>query len=137
MDPNGHQIELREDGRRIEIAIDGVVVASSSAAITLQETGLPPRYYLPRTDVRTELLHATDKATSCPFKGGASYWSIDVDGHTHPDVVWAYEEPIPEMEAIAGRLAFFDERVDVTINGERQPRPQTQWTPGITPAEHP
>jgi uncharacterized protein (DUF427 family) len=138
MDPNGHNIDLREDGHRIEITVDGVVVASSTDVVTLQETGLPPRYYLPRADVRTELLQNTDKATSCPFKGGASYWSLRLDdGTTHDDLVWSYEDPIPGMEAIAGRLAFFDERVDVSVDGEPQARPQTQWTPGVTPAEHP
>jgi uncharacterized protein (DUF427 family) len=134
MDPNGHNIDLREDGHRLEITVDG----SSTDVVTLQETGLPPRYYLPRADVRTELLQSTDKATSCPFKGGASYWSLRLDdGTTHDDLVWSYEDPIPGMEAIAGRLAFFDERVDVSVDGEPQARPQTQWTPGVTPAEHP
>jgi uncharacterized protein (DUF427 family) len=137
MDPKGHQLELREDGRRVEIAVDGVVVATSTGVITLLETGLPPRHYVPRADVRTDLLHPTEKATSCPFKGDASYWSLDAGGRTHTDIVWAYEDPIEGMEAIAGRLCFFDERVDVTIDGEAQPRPETQWTPGFTPAEHP
>jgi uncharacterized protein (DUF427 family) len=133
----GHSIELRDEERRIEISLAGVVVASSARAVVLQETGLPPRYYLPREDVRTELLHATDKSTSCPFKGAASYWSIDADGRRHENVVWSYEVPIDGMERIAGRLAFFDERVDVVIDGAVQTRPQTQWTPGAVPAEHP
>jgi uncharacterized protein (DUF427 family) len=133
----GHSIELRDDDRRIEIAVDGVVVASTDRAVVLQETGLPPRYYLPREDVRTELLDATANATSCPFKGAASYWSVEIDGRRHENVVWSYEEPIEGMERIAGRLAFFDEIVDVVIDGEPQPRPQTQWTPGVVPAEHP
>ena len=137
MDPKGHTLEVRDDTRHVQIAVDGVVVASSTAAVVLEETGLPARYYLPRADVRTELLRATDKATSCPFKGGASYWSLELDGAAHPDIVWSYEDPIEGMEAIAGRLAFFDERVDVTIDGVPQERPRTQWTPGVVPAEHP
>ena len=133
----GHSIELKDDGRRVEISVGGVVVASTDRAVVLQETGLPPRYYLPREDVRTELLDATDKATSCPFKGAASYWSVETDGRRHENVVWSYEEPIEGMEGIAGRLAFFDEMVDVVIDGELQSRPQTQWTPGAVPADHP
>jgi uncharacterized protein (DUF427 family) len=133
----GHSIELRDEERRIEISVGGVVVATTDRAVVLQETGLPPRYYLPREDVRTELLHATDKSTECPFKGSASYWSVDADGRRHENVVWSYEEPIDGMERIAGRLAFFDERVDVVIGGAVQARPQTQWTPGAVPAEHP
>ena len=138
MDPNGHSIELREDGRHVDIAVDGVVVASSDDVVTLHETGLPPRSYIARADVRTDLLDRTDKATTCPFKGGASYWSLRLDdGTLHADIVWSYEDPIPGMEAIAGRLAFFDERVDVIVDGKPQSRPQTQWTPGATPPEHP
>ncbi len=137
MDPKGHTVEVHAEPRRVEIAVDGVVVAVSNGAVVLQETGLPPRYYLPRADVRTELLRATDKATTCPFKGDASYWTLELDGATHADIVWSYEDPIDSMTAIAGRLAFFDERVDVTIDGEVRERPQTQWTPGFTPAEHP
>jgi uncharacterized protein (DUF427 family) len=133
----GHSIELRDDERRIEISIGGVVVASTERAVVLQETGLPARYYVPREDVSTELLHATDKSTSCPFKGAASYWSVDAGGMRHEDVVWSYEQPIEGMERITGRLAFFDERVDVVIDGEPQARPHTQWTPGAVPAEHP
>jgi uncharacterized protein (DUF427 family) len=136
MDPSGHTIELREDGRRIDVSIDGVLVASTTGAVVLQETGLPPRFYLPRGDVRVELF-ATDKESVCPFKGGASYWSVEIDGNRHENLVWAYEDPIPGMEAIKGRLAFFDERVDVVIDGELQSRPVTQWTPGVLPPEHP
>jgi uncharacterized protein (DUF427 family) len=133
----GHSIELREEERHIEISVGGVVVASTGRAVVLQETGLPPRYYLPREDVRTELLRATEQSTSCPFKGAASYWSLDVGGRRHENVVWSYEQPIHGMERIAGRLAFFDERVDVVVDGVVQARPQTQWTPGAVPAEHP
>jgi uncharacterized protein (DUF427 family) len=133
----GHSIELRDEERHVEISVGGVVVASTDRAVVLQETGLPPRYYLPREDVRIELLSATDRSTSCPFKGAASYWSVDADGRRHENVVWSYEEPIEGMERIAGRLAFFDERVDVVVDGAMQERPQTQWTPGAVAAEHP
>jgi uncharacterized protein (DUF427 family) len=136
MEPSGHTIELREDGRRIEIMVDGVLIASTTGAVSLHETGLPPRHYLPRGDVQVEL-RSTDKGTTCPFKGAASYWSIEVDGNRHENLVWAYEDPIEGMEAIKGRIAFFDERVDVVIDGEPQPRPTTQWTPGTIPPDHP
>src|SRR5581483_9681225 len=133
----GHTIELREDGRRIEISVGGVVVASTTRAISLHETGLPPRSYVPCDDVRMELLDPTERSSACPFKGEASYWSVEIDGVRHENIVWAYEDPSEGMEAIAGRLAFFDERVDVVIDGEPQERPRTQWTPGAVPAEHP
>ena len=133
----GHSIELRDDARRVEISVGGVMVASTDRAVVLQETGLPPRYYVPREDVRTDLLDPTDKATACPFKGAASYWSVEIGDRRHENVVWSYEDPIEGMERIAGRFAFFDEIVDVVIDGEAQARPQTQWTPGVVPAEHP
>ena len=101
----------------VRVEVDGVIVADTSTARVLREGNLPPRYYLPRTDVRTELLVATDRKTTCPFKGDASYWTLELDGGHHPNIVWCYEEPIPEMAAIAGLLCFYNERVQLHVEG--------------------
>jgi uncharacterized protein (DUF427 family) len=85
----------------------------------LEETGLPARYYIPREDVRMELLRPTTFHTTCPFKGEASYWSADIDGQTYDGIVWAYETPIPAADHIAGHLSFYPDRVEITVNGER------------------
>jgi uncharacterized protein (DUF427 family) len=128
MDPKGHHITLRDDPRRVEVVLDGEVLASSTRAVVLEETGLPPRHYLPRDDVRMERLTPTKTETVCPFKGSASYWSVDA-GDGHHDVAWSYESPIEGMEGITGLVCFYDERVDMTIDGDPHERPVTAWTP--------
>ncbi len=95
-----------------------------AVGVRLDETGLPTRYYLPREDVRTDLLRPTDTATHCPYKGDASYWSAQVGGETYEDVVWSYETPIPQAEGITGLMCFYPERVELTVSGERQPSSQ-------------
>ena len=84
----------------------------------LHETGLPTRYYLPREDVRMELLRPTSFHTTCPFKGEASYWSVDINGQTHDGIVWSYEAPIPAAVEISGMMAFYPDRAQVTVDGQ-------------------
>jgi uncharacterized protein (DUF427 family) len=124
----GHAIEIEPLEAHVVVEIDGMVVAESREAVVLRETGLPPRYYLPREHVRGDVLRSTPKNTECPFKGEASYWSVEVDGNTHENVVWTYSSPIPKAAAIEGRLAFFNERADHIIDGERQERPDSPWS---------
>ncbi len=102
------------DGR-ITVSIDGVTVADSTDAILLQEGQLLPRYYLPKSDVRFDLLTPTETHTRCGWKGLASYWTVNVDGAEHADVVWAYEDPLPAAEQIAGRVCFYNEKVDLEV----------------------
>jgi uncharacterized protein (DUF427 family) len=115
----GHQITITPAGRHVEISLAGHQLAASDRAVLLAETGLPARYYLPREDVRTDLLRPTGTHTTCPFKGQASYWSVEVGGEVYEDLVWSYEDPIPAAAGIAGLLCFYGERVDLTV-GEPQ-----------------
>jgi uncharacterized protein (DUF427 family) len=119
-----HEITISPSRLHVEVAVGGVKVAESDRPVLLDETGLPTRYYLPREDVRTELLRPTSHESTCPFKGRASYWSVEVGGEVHDDLVWSYESPIPEAEGIAGLLCFYNERVELTVDGERQPGAQ-------------
>lgn len=114
----GHRIETRAIDARVRVELDGQLVAESSRAVELRETGSPVRYYLPPEDVRTELLRPSHTHTRCPFKGEASYHSVLTDGGEHADVVWFYPEPKDEVEAIRGRLAFWNEKVALTVDGE-------------------
>jgi len=111
----GHRITIEPTDQHVVVHIDGETVAESDRATVLNETGLPPRYYLPRDDIRVELLQPTDKATSCPFKGQASYWSVVIGDTVHDNVAWTYEDPIPRSEAIRGLVAFYNERVELTV----------------------
>jgi uncharacterized protein (DUF427 family) len=124
----GHRITISPTDLHVEVAVGGETVAESQHPVLLEETGLPTRYYLPRQDVRTELLRPTSTETTCPFKGQASYWSVEVGGEVHDDIVWSYESPIPQAEGVAGLLCFYNERVDLIIDGERQATPETPFS---------
>lgn len=92
-----------------------MVLAETRAPVVLRETGCPPRYYIRPDDVRMELLVPSDRHTTCPFKGEASYWSLNADGDTAADLVWSYPDPILEAEQIKGLLCFYNEKVDLEI----------------------
>jgi uncharacterized protein (DUF427 family) len=113
----GHTITITPVDVWVEVRLEGELLATSSRALRLSETGLPDRYYLPKDDVRLERLRPTSFATTCPFKGEASYWSVEIDGRTHDGIVWAYEDPIPAAAAIAGHLSFYPDRAEVTVDG--------------------
>ncbi len=121
----GHQITITPSESHVEITLHGEKLAETDRAVLLAETGLPTRYYIPRQDVRTGLLRPTATQTRCPFKGQASYWSAEVGGEVHADLVWSYETPIPEAAQIAGLMCFYSERVEITVDGQRQPPPKT------------
>jgi uncharacterized protein (DUF427 family) len=126
--PAGHRITITPAEQRVEVVVGGVKVAESDRPVLLEETGLPTRYYLPREDVRFDLLRATTSETVCPFKGQASYWSVEAGGEVQDDLVWSYEAPIPEAEGVTGLMCFYNERVGLTVDGEPQPRPETPYS---------
>ena len=114
----GHKITITPTRLHVEVTLDGERLAASDRPVLLDETGLPTRYYLPREDVRTDLLRATSHESTCPFKGQASYWSVEVGGAVHDDLVWSYESPIPGAEGITGLMCFYNERVELTVDGK-------------------
>jgi uncharacterized protein (DUF427 family) len=124
-----HRVDILDTSRHVRVAVNGEVVAETDRARVIFETGLPPRWYFPREDVRQELLEESDKRTGCAYKGFASYFSVRAGGELEEDVVWFYPEPRRDAERITGYLAFFNERVDLEVDGELQERPETQWSP--------
>lgn len=110
----GHEIIISAGNLHVEVTVDGQKVAESNRPVLLDETGLPTRYYLRPEDVRMDLLHRTAHTSTCPFKGRASYWALEVGGQVYENVAWSYEDPIPGAEGIAGLLAFYDGRLEVT-----------------------
>jgi uncharacterized protein (DUF427 family) len=124
-----HRIDILQSSRQVRVLRKGNVLAQSGRALVLFETGLPPRWYLPREDVVAEL-RPSDTVTGCPYKGEASYFSVVVDGRVIDDIIWTYVDPRPEASPITGLLAFYDERVDVELDGVPQERPQSPWAPG-------
>lgn len=111
----GHKITISPADAHVEVAVGGQKLADSDRAVLLTETGMPARYYLPREDVRTELLRPTAHETTCPFKGRASYWSVQAGDELQENLVWSYPTPIPEAEPIAGLMCFYNERVELSI----------------------
>jgi uncharacterized protein (DUF427 family) len=107
------RIDAIPSSRHVQVYIGGKLVADSHRPVILYETGLTPRYYLPKEDTRLDLLAPSATSTQCPYKGTASYWSaILEDGKTAKDIVWSYAEALPEVHEIAGRLSFYNEEVD-------------------------
>ncbi len=123
-----HRVDSMRSSRGVRIELAGIVLAETKQPTILFETGLPPRYYIPVEDVRMELLEKSKAKTICPYKGEASYWSVNVGGDDHRNLVWAYNAPLPESAKIAGMLCFFNEKVDLFVDGELQERPQTLWS---------
>jgi uncharacterized protein (DUF427 family) len=114
----GHTITIAPAGVHVEVELNSQTLARSDRAVRLDESGLPARYYIPREDVRTDLVRPSAHRTSCPFKGEASYWSVRLgdDVHeTHENIAWSYEAPIPGAAGIAGLLCFYNDRVDLTL----------------------
>ncbi len=122
------RVDVLPSERHVRVEIAGELVAESRRPHALFETTLPTRWYLPADDVRMELLEPSDTATMCPYKGTARYWSVRAGGQLHRDVMWSYPEPIPENPRIAGLISFFNEKVDLTIDGVVEERPQTPWS---------
>jgi uncharacterized protein (DUF427 family) len=122
------RVDVLQSSRHVRVVVDGVTVADSRAPHILYETGLPPRYYLPMTDVRLDLLTPTDSTSHCPYKGTASYWSVTVGGRVHENLVWAYRAPLPESQKVAGLMCFYNEKVELWVDGELQASPRTKFS---------
>jgi uncharacterized protein (DUF427 family) len=125
-----HRVDARRSTRRVRIERDGELLAESSRPTLVFETSLPVRYYLPREDLRAQP-QPSDKRTYCPYKGEASYSSFDVNGRLHRDLAWTYAEPLPDAAELAGLVAFWNERVDMVIDGERTEKPETVFTAAL------
>jgi uncharacterized protein (DUF427 family) len=124
-----HRVDVLDTSRHVKVSVKGELLAETSRARVLFETGLPPRWYIPLEDVREEFLAPSEKRTGCAYKGFAGYWSVRVGDALEEDLAWTYREPRHEAERIAGYVAFFNERTDIEIDGELEERPITPWSP--------
>jgi len=122
------RVDILPSSRHVRVEVDGVRVAETTRPTILFETGLPPRYYFAKTDVRMDLLTPSDTTTRCPYKGTAEYYALTVGESTYPDVAWWYRHPTHESDRIEGLLAFWNERVDLSVDGELQERPKTKFS---------
>ena len=123
-----YKILFEPSPRRVRVKFNGETVADSTNAHLLFETRHLPVYYFPRSDVRMDRMTATDHHTFCPYKGTAGYWSVETGRGVHTDAVWMYRSPLAESQKIAGLACFYNERVDLYVDGERQDRPRTPFS---------
>jgi uncharacterized protein (DUF427 family) len=123
------RVDILPSSRHVRIVLGGVTIAETHRAQLLLETGLPTRYDIPMQDMRMEFLEPTETTTRCPYKGMATYWSISIGEQVFKDIVWSYQEPLPECTPIAHFLCLYNERVDaIYVDDERMPVPTTIWS---------
>jgi len=123
------RLDVIQSSRHVRIVVNGETVAESDRPVLLFETGLPVRYYIPKVDVRMDLLESTKTHTECPYKGIASYYSVRVGDQVAEDIAWYYPFSHAEVGKIQNLIAFYDEKVDaVYVDGEKQARPKTHWS---------
>ncbi|KAI9712216.1 MAG: hypothetical protein M1812_006951 [Candelaria pacifica] len=121
------RIDILPSQRPVKVEVDGKVIAESISSMHLHETGLPTRFYLPKTSVNWEYLTPSYTISKCPYKGEANYYNVQVNNKTHRDLVWWYKTPTSESLAIAGLVCFYNEKVDTTLDGKRLERPKSKF----------
>jgi uncharacterized protein (DUF427 family) len=127
-DPH-HRIDVLNSSRHVRIEAEGEIVAETRRPRLLFETGLPVRYYIPKLDVRMDLLSPSKTVTQCPYKGSASHYNVKVGDAQVEDIAWSYVTPLPETARIENLVSFYNERVDALyVDGELQEKPATQWS---------
>src|SRR5918992_1423778 len=122
------RVDILPSSRHVRVEVDGVTVAESAKPTLLFETGLPTRYYLPKTHVRMDLLTATEYVSHCPYKGQAEWWSVRAGDEVHENLTWSYRTPLPESQKVSGLVAFYTEKVDIYVDGALQERPVTKFS---------
>jgi uncharacterized protein (DUF427 family) len=122
------RVDILASSRHVRVEIDGITLADSHQPRILFETGLPPRYYVPLSDLRMDLLRPSATETHCPYKGAATYWSVDTGERVYADYVWMYRFPLPESQKIAGLASFYNEKVDIYVDDELLDRPRTHFS---------
>jgi uncharacterized protein (DUF427 family) len=124
------RVDALRSTRLARVELEGAVLAESSSPIMVFETGLPTRYYFNRTQVNFDHLVPTDTVTECPYKGTTTgYWSAQVGETIHPDLAWTYDFPTREVSPIAGLVSFYNERVDIFVDGKKLERPKMHFFP--------
>jgi uncharacterized protein (DUF427 family) len=122
------RVDILASSRHVRVEVGGTTIAESTSTRMLFETGLPVRYYLPKTHIRMDLLTPTESVSHCPYKGQAEYWSVRAEDGVHDDLAWSYRAPFAESQKIAGLIAFYNEKVDIYVDGVLQKRPVTKFS---------
>jgi uncharacterized protein (DUF427 family) len=113
-----HPITVEPTGKQVTVRVIGEVVAETDEALTLQESTYPAVQYIPLRDVVQDRLRRSDTETYCPYKGEASYYHVVTEGgQTIDDAIWTYEKPYPAVAQIAGHVAFYPDKADISVGG--------------------
>lgn len=121
------RLDVLVSNRLFRAELDGVVLADSPSTMICFETGVVPRYYVPITALNQEVLRPSDSVTHCPYKGAATYWSVQLGDKLHEDIIWGYRNPFPEVQKITGMAAVYNEKVDIYLDGVLQERPKSRY----------
>jgi uncharacterized protein (DUF427 family) len=122
------RVDILASSRHVRVEVAGEPAAESTSPRLLFETGLPVRFYLPKPHVRMDLLERTERVTHCPYKGRADSYSVRAGGRLHENLAWSYPAPLPESQKIAGLVAFYNEKVDLFVDGVLLERPSTHFS---------
>jgi uncharacterized protein (DUF427 family) len=117
------RIDILASSRQVRVEVEGTTVAQSASPRLLFESGLPVRFYLPKPHLRMDMLELSGTVTHCPYKGRAETWSVRIGERLYEDLAWSYPTPLPESEEIAGLIAFYNEKVDLFLDGVLQEKP--------------
>jgi uncharacterized protein (DUF427 family) len=117
------RVDILASSRHLVVSLNGTTLAETHRPTLLSESHLPARWYLPLGDLDMSRLRPSETITHCPYKGAATYWSVEIDGALEADLIWCYRSPLPESQKIAGLAAFYSERVDLVVDGKPQARP--------------
>jgi uncharacterized protein (DUF427 family) len=121
------RMDSMHSSRHVRVEVNGETVAETDSPVLMIETGLPHRYYIPKRDVRLELLRASDKVAKSPYKGEAAYFSVEVGGETVEDLAWYYKYPLAEAAKVANYVCFPQGKVDMYVDGELEKKPKSRW----------
>jgi uncharacterized protein (DUF427 family) len=123
------RVDAVRSTRTVSVSVEGIELARTSSPVLVFETGLPTRYYINRTEVDFEHLVSSDTETACPYKGTTSaYWSVRIGDRVLPDLAWAYDFPTAQLLPIAGLVAFYNEKLDIAVDGIALERPKTHFS---------
>ena len=123
------RVDALRSTRKVRVELEGLLLAESSSPVMVFETGLPTRYYLNRTEIDLEHLIPSDTVTECPYKGTTSaYWSVRTGDKVHRDLAWSYDFPTRQLLPITGLVAFYNEKVDIFLDGRQLERPTTHFS---------
>jgi uncharacterized protein (DUF427 family) len=121
------RVDMRDSSREVKVVINGETVAETTQAVMFLETGQPHRYYIPKTDVRMDLLKSAERTMKSTYKGVADYYDVEIAGESAELMAWCYEKPFDESARIAGYICFPQGKVEMYVDGVREPTPKTRW----------